>query len=244
MGAAELRGDPALRRPVEEAEPEQERLVDVLDRLDLLRRGRRRAPATPTGPEANFWMIAARSLRSVESRPSSSISISAHRRGAASLVDPCRRRGPGRGRGRACRSRLTMRGVPRPRVAIGPRRPRRRSRRRGCRPSARRSRSARRPRRSRAGRSRRSGRGAGELIRPARVVAPTTVNGLRLRRRLRALRALADHHVERVVLHRRVEDLLDRPVQAVDLVDEQDVALVEGGEDRGEVPGPLDRRAR
>ena len=55
-------------------------------------------------------------------------------------------------------------------------------------------------------------------------------------------RPLADHHVEREVLHRRVEDLLDRAVEAVDLVDEQDVALVEGGEDRRQVPGPLDRR--
>ena len=57
-------------------------------------------------------------------------------------------------------------------------------------------------------------------------------------------RALADHHVERVVLHRRIEDLLDRAVEAVDLVDEQDVALLERGQDRGEVAGPLDRRAR
>ncbi len=31
--------------------------------------------ATPTGPEANFWTIAASSLRSAESSPSSSISI-------------------------------------------------------------------------------------------------------------------------------------------------------------------------
>ncbi len=51
---------------------------------------------------------------------------------------------------------------------------------------------------------------------------------------------LADHHVEGVVLHRRVEDLLDRPVEAVDLVDEQDVALLERGQDRGQVAGPLD----
>ena len=55
-------------------------------------------------------------------------------------------------------------------------------------------------------------------------------------------RALADHHVERVVLHRRVEDLLDGAVEAVDLVDEEDVALVERGEDRREVAGPLDGR--
>ena len=57
-------------------------------------------------------------------------------------------------------------------------------------------------------------------------------------------RALADHDVERVVLHRRVEDLLDRAVEPVDLVDEQDVALLERGEDRGQVAGPLDGRAR
>ena len=57
-------------------------------------------------------------------------------------------------------------------------------------------------------------------------------------------RALADHDVEGVVLHRRIEDLLDRAVQAMDLVDEQDVALLERGQDRREVAGPLDRRAR
>jgi hypothetical protein len=38
---------------------------------------------------------------------------------------------------------------------------------------------------------------------------------------------LADHHVERVVLHRRIEDLLDRAVEPMDLIDEQDIALVE-----------------
>ena len=36
MGAGSLGRDPALRGPVEEAEAQQERLVDVLDRLDLL----------------------------------------------------------------------------------------------------------------------------------------------------------------------------------------------------------------
>ena len=56
--------------------------------------------------------------------------------------------------------------------------------------------------------------------------------------------ALAQHDVELEVLHRRVEDLLDRAGQAVDLVDEQHVALVELGEDGGQVAGPLERRAR
>ena len=57
-------------------------------------------------------------------------------------------------------------------------------------------------------------------------------------------RTLADHHVQRVVLHRRVEDLLDRAVEPMDLVDEQDVALLQRGEDRGEIAGPLDGRPR
>ena len=55
---------------------------------------------------------------------------------------------------------------------------------------------------------------------------------------------LPDHDVELEVLHGRVEDLLDGARQPVDLVDEQHVALVELGEDGGEVAGPLQRRAR
>ena len=48
-------------------------------------------------------------------------------------------------------------------------------------------------------------------------------------------RPLADHQVELAVLHRRIEDLLDRRRQPVDLVDEQHVARLEVGEDRREV---------
>jgi hypothetical protein len=51
---------------------------------------------------------------------------------------------------------------------------------------------------------------------------------------------LAQHDVDLEVLHRRVEDLLDRAGKAVDLVDEEDVALAELGEHGGEVAGPLD----
>ena len=50
-------------------------------------------------------------------------------------------------------------------------------------------------------------------------------------------RPLADDEVELVVLHRRVEDLLHRRVEAVDLVDEEDVALLQVGEQRGEIAG-------
>ena len=57
-------------------------------------------------------------------------------------------------------------------------------------------------------------------------------------------RALADDQVELKILHRRIEDLLDRRRQAVDLVDEQDVARLQVGQQRREVAGALDHRAR
>ena len=76
------------------------------------------------------------------------------------------------------------------------------------------------------------------------MVAPTSVNWGRLSRIERGRRALPDDDVELEVLHRRVEDLLDGAGEPVDLVDEEDVAVVELGEDGGEVAGPLQRRAR
>ena len=53
-------------------------------------------------------------------------------------------------------------------------------------------------------------------------------------------RPLADHEVEAEVLQGRVEDLLDRRPQAVDLVDEQHLPRIEVGEDGGEVAGALE----
>ena len=57
-------------------------------------------------------------------------------------------------------------------------------------------------------------------------------------------RPLADHQVELEILHRRIEDLLDRRLQAVDLVDEQDVVRLQVGQDarrgrrRSAITGP------
>ena len=56
-------------------------------------------------------------------------------------------------------------------------------------------------------------------------------------------RALADDEVELEILHRRIQDFLDRRLQAVDLVDEQHVARLQVGQDGGEVAGALDHRA-
>src|SRR5438874_3974548 len=57
-------------------------------------------------------------------------------------------------------------------------------------------------------------------------------------------RALAQHDVELEVLHRGVEHLFHGARQAVDLVDEEHVALVEVREQRREITGPFDGRAR
>src|SRR4051812_28753210 len=54
---------------------------------------------------------------------------------------------------------------------------------------------------------------------------------------------LADDDVDAEVLHRHVEQLFGGPGDAVDLVDEQDVARRQVRQHRGQVAGPLDRRA-
>ena len=75
------------------------------------------------------------------------------------------------------------------------------------------------------------------------MVAPTRVNARELQPDGAGRRALADQDVEAAVLHGRVEHLLDRPVEAVDLVDEEHVAVLQVGEERGEVAGPGQHRA-
>jgi hypothetical protein len=54
----------------------------------------------------------------------------------------------------------------------------------------------------------------------------------------------ADHEVEAVVLEGGVEDLLDLGVEPVDLVHEEDLAVLERGEEGGEVSRALDHGPR
>ena len=54
---------------------------------------------------------------------------------------------------------------------------------------------------------------------------------------------LADHDVDPEVLHGQVEHLLGRPGHPVDLVEEEDLALDQTGQDRGQIAGVLDGRA-
>ena len=67
---------------------------------------------------------------------------------------------------------------------------------------------------------------SGVVSRPARVVAPISVNFGRLDLHRARRRPFADDQVELVILHRRIEDFLDRRIEAMDLVDEEDVALL------------------
>ena len=85
---------------------------------------------------------------------------------------------------------------------------------------------------------------SGVVRSPARVVAPTSVNFGEVDLHRARGRALADDEVELEILHRRIEDFLDRRVEAVDLVDEEHVALFEIGELRGEIARLGDHGAR
>ena len=84
----------------------------------------------------------------------------------------------------------------------------------------------------------------GEVSRPARVVAPISVNGCSASLMERAAGPFADHDVELVVLHRRIEHFFDHGLRAVNLVDEQHVARLQVGQQRGEIAGTLEHRAR
>ena len=90
------------------------------------------------------------------------------------------------------------------------------------------------PKRSRSGLVKQAGPGGGADQRERREVDLD-----RARRR-----ALADDEVELEILHGGIEDFLDRRIEPVDLVDEQHVALFEIGEQRREVAGLGDHRAR
>ena len=57
-------------------------------------------------------------------------------------------------------------------------------------------------------------------------------------------RALAHDDVDAEILHRQVQHFLGGSREAVDLVDEEDVALLEAGENRGKVASVLDRGPR
>jgi hypothetical protein len=54
----------------------------------------------------------------------------------------------------------------------------------------------------------------------------------------------ADHEIEAEVLEGGIEDLFHLGVEAVDLVDEENLAVVEGGEQGGEIARPFHHRPR
>ena len=78
---------------------------------------------------------------------------------------------------------------------------------------------------------------------PARVVAPTSVNRDKIDLHRARRRPLADDEIELEILHRRIEDFLDRRIEPVDFVDEEHVALLEIGQQRREIAGLGDHGA-
>ena len=85
---------------------------------------------------------------------------------------------------------------------------------------------------------------SGVVMSPERVVAPTSVNGVSVIFTERAARSLADDEIELEILHRGIEDFLDRRIEAMDLVDEENIARFEIGEDRGKIARLRQHRAR
>ena len=81
------------------------------------------------------------------------------------------------------------------------------------------------------------------MISARRVVAPTMVNLGRLSWMLRAAGSAADDDIEREILHGRVENFLHRPAQPVNLVDEENIALAQVGQDGGQIAGLFNGRA-
>ena len=85
---------------------------------------------------------------------------------------------------------------------------------------------------------------SGVVSSPARVVAPISVNGGRSSVITRAPAPCPTVIGSAPVLHRRIERLLQRPRQPVDLVDEEHRAGLERGQQRGDVGLALERRSR
>ena len=109
--------DAAARRALDEAELEQVRLVDVLDRVRLLAERRRRASTARPGRPRTCSTIVRSSSRSIRSSPAwSTSSSSSASRAIAVVIEPsCRTCATSRTRRRM---RFAMRGVPRERRAI------------------------------------------------------------------------------------------------------------------------------
>lgn len=84
----------------------------------------------------------------------------------------------------------------------------------------------------------------GEVSSPLRVVAPMSVKGGQLDLNRACRGTLVEHDVDLVVLHGRVEVLLDNGAEAVDLVDEEHVARVEAGQQTGQVARLVQHGAR
>ena len=78
---------------------------------------------------------------------------------------------------------------------------------------------------------------SGVVIRPERVVAPIRVKGESSNLYRTRRRALADHQIELAILHGGIKNFLHRRTEAMDLINEENVAGLQIGEDGGEIAG-------
>ena len=83
---------------------------------------------------------------------------------------------------------------------------------------------------------------SGVVNRPVRVVAPTSVNGRQLERDHARPRALPDRDRQALILHRRVERLLQGARQPVDLIHEEHAPRLERGQKGRDVSLALECR--
>ena len=240
MRASQVRGDAPLGRAVQEAQAQQERLVDVLDGLRLLRQhgcqgldadraaaellddGRQELAVRGIQALVVYLESGQRLVRGGGVHVAIAVDLGVIAHAAQQPVHDSRRPAPAAGDGRGpVRAELH---VEQPR---GPFHDRRQVRQiveveavRGSEAVA-----------ERAGDAARAGGRAHQR------------EGLEGEPQASRRGPLADHDVQREILHCRVEDLLHRAIQAVNLVDEEHVALVQRSQDGRQIPRPLDRRA-
>ena len=70
---------------------------------------------------------------------------------------------------------------------------------------------------------------SGDVSNAMRVVAPTSVNRGRFKPDAASGRSLADHDVERIVLHGGVEDFLHHTAEPMDLINKEDIPFAKVG---------------
>ncbi len=84
----------------------------------------------------------------------------------------------------------------------------------------------------------------GALSSPERVVAPIKSKGIQFDLDAARIRSCVDHQIQGEIFHGRIEIFFSRFRQAVDFIDEKDVAQFQVGQKAGQIARFFDGRAR